>query len=107
MALTLAVAGDATIPREVTESAETRLALARARIDAGDYDAAAVVLAELAADDPSDWRVAWYNGLRDLAAGGPGARRSPRARSAPCTTNCPASSRPSSRWPSPPKPRAT
>jgi len=71
-ALTLAVEGDATIPREVTESAETRLALARARIDAGDYDAAAVVLADLAAADPSDWRVAWYNGLRDLAARGPG-----------------------------------
>jgi serine/threonine-protein kinase PknG len=71
VALTLTVAGDATIPREVTESAETRLALARARIDAGDYDAAAVVLAELAADDPSDWRVAWYNGLRDLATRGP------------------------------------
>jgi serine/threonine-protein kinase PknG len=69
-ALTLAVAGDPTIPREVTESAETRLALARARIDAGDHDAAAVVLADLAAADPSDWRVAWYNGLRDLAARG-------------------------------------
>jgi serine/threonine-protein kinase PknG len=72
VALTLAVGGDPTIPREVTESAETRLALARARIDVGDYDAAAVVLADLAADDPSDWRVAWYNGLRDLAARGPG-----------------------------------
>jgi serine/threonine-protein kinase PknG len=72
VALTLAVEGDPTIPREVTESAETRLALARARIDVGDYDAAAVVLADLAAGDPSDWRVAWYNGLRDLAAGGPG-----------------------------------
>jgi serine/threonine-protein kinase PknG len=72
VALTLAVAGDATIPREVTESAETRLALARARIDAGDYDAAAIVLTDLGADDPSDWRVAWYNGLRDLAARGPG-----------------------------------
>jgi serine/threonine-protein kinase PknG len=46
--VTLAVSGDATIPREVTESAETRLALARARIDVGDYDAAAVVLADLA-----------------------------------------------------------
>jgi serine/threonine-protein kinase PknG len=68
--LTLAVAGDPTIPHEVTESAETRLALARAGIDAGDYDAAAVILAELAADDPSDWRVAWYNGLRDLASRG-------------------------------------
>ena len=72
VALTLAVEGDASIPREVTESAETRLALARARIDAGDYDAAAVVLAGLAADDPSDWRVAWHSGLRDLAARGPG-----------------------------------
>ena len=72
VALTLAVEGDPTIPREVTESAETRLALARARIDAGDYDAAAVVLADLAADDPSDWRVAWYTGLRDLAARAPG-----------------------------------
>jgi serine/threonine-protein kinase PknG len=72
VALTLAVSGDATIPHEVTESAETRLALARARIDVGDYDAAAAVLADLAADDPLDWRVAWYNGLRDLAAPGPG-----------------------------------
>jgi serine/threonine-protein kinase PknG len=71
VALTLAVAGDPTIPREVTGSAETRLALARARIDAGDHDAAAVVLADLAAADPSDWRVAWYNGLRDLAVRGP------------------------------------
>jgi serine/threonine-protein kinase PknG len=66
VALTLAVEGDATIPSEVTESAETRLALARARIDVGEYDAAAVVLADLAAHDPSDWRVAWYNGLREL-----------------------------------------
>jgi serine/threonine-protein kinase PknG len=72
VALTLAVAGDPTIPREVTESAETRLALVRARIDVGDHQAAAAVLADLAADDPSDWRVAWYNGLRDLAAGEPG-----------------------------------
>ncbi len=72
VALTLAVAGDPTIPREVTESVETRLALARARIDVGDYEAATVVLADLVADDPSDWRVAWYNGLHDLAARGPG-----------------------------------
>ena len=83
VALTLAVAGDPTIPREVTESAETRLALARARIDVGDYQAAATVLADLAADDPSDWRVAWYNGLRDLAAGEPsGAQTAPGAFSA-------------------------
>jgi len=70
-ALTLAVAGDATVPQEVTGSAETRLALVRATIDAGDYDAAGVVLAELAADDPSDWRIAWYNGLRDLVTARP------------------------------------
>jgi serine/threonine-protein kinase PknG len=72
VALTMAVAGDPTIPREVTESAETRLALVRARIDLGDYQAAAVVLADLATVDPSDWRVAWYNGLRDVAAREPG-----------------------------------
>jgi serine/threonine-protein kinase PknG len=70
VALTLAVAGDATVPHEVTESAETRFALARARVDAADYDAAAVVLADLAANDPSDWRVAWYTGLRELASRG-------------------------------------
>jgi serine/threonine-protein kinase PknG len=69
VALTLAVAGDPTIPHEVTESAETRLALARARIDTGDYDAAAGVLADLAADDPADWRIAWYTGIRQLATG--------------------------------------
>jgi serine/threonine-protein kinase PknG len=75
VALTLAVSGDQTIPREVTESAETRLALARARMDVGEYEAAAVVLADLAADDPSDWRVAWYNGLRDLATRGSSGRQ--------------------------------
>ncbi len=72
VALTMAVAGDPTIPREVTESAETRLALVRARIDLGDYQAATAVLADLATVDPSDWRVAWYNGLRDVAAREPG-----------------------------------
>ena len=69
-ALTLAVSGDPSIPAPVTESAETRLALVRARIDAGDYDGAATLLADLdpgSAGDPSDWRLAWYRGLRDLA----------------------------------------
>ena len=65
-ALTQAVTGDPTVPQQVTESAETRLALVRARIDAGDYDAAAGLLADLAAEDPSDWRIAWYHGLRGL-----------------------------------------
>ena len=85
-ALTLAVAGDATIPREVTESPETHLALARARIDIGDYrgaTAALTTLADLATSDPSDWRIAWYNGLCDLAAAltaGPGAGGHDQAR---------------------------
>ena len=41
-----------------------------ARIDAGDYDAAAGLLADLdpyPAEDPSDWRIAWDHGLRGLA----------------------------------------
>jgi len=66
-ALTLAASGDPSVPQPVTESAETRLALVRARIDVADYDGAASLLAELAAEDPSDWRVAWYHGLRSLA----------------------------------------
>jgi serine/threonine-protein kinase PknG len=66
-ALTQAVTGDPAVAQQVTESAETRLALVRARIDAGDYDAAAGLLADLAAEDPSDWRIAWYHGLRGLA----------------------------------------
>ena len=68
-ALSLAVAGDPTVPRPVTESAETRLALVQARIDTGDYAAVAPLLADLAADDPADWRIAWYHGLRGVAAG--------------------------------------
>ena len=71
-ALSRAVSGDATVPAEVAGSAETRLALARAQLDVGDYDAAGITLAELAAEDPSDWRIAWTDGLRRLAAGGVG-----------------------------------
>jgi serine/threonine-protein kinase PknG len=68
-AMSRAVSGDATVPSEVATSAETRLALARALLDVGDYDGAGVTLAELAADDPSDWRIAWTDGLRRLAVG--------------------------------------
>jgi serine/threonine-protein kinase PknG len=68
-ALASAVASDATVPRPVAESPETRLALARAQIDVGDLSGAGGVLAELAVSDPGDWRVAWHNGLRELAAG--------------------------------------
>ncbi len=69
-ALTQAVAGDPAVPQQVTESAETRLALVRAWIDAGDYDAAAGLLADMATEDPSDWRIAWYHGLHALALAG-------------------------------------
>ena len=71
-ALSRAVSGDVTVPAEVARSAETRLALARAQLDVGDYDAAGITLAELAAEDPSDWRIAWTDGLRALAVGGAG-----------------------------------
>jgi serine/threonine-protein kinase PknG len=68
-ALSRAVSGDPTVPSEVATSAETRLALARAMLDTGDLDGAGLRLAELAADDPSDWRIAWTVGLRQLALG--------------------------------------
>jgi serine/threonine-protein kinase PknG len=68
-ALFSAVAGDAGVPKDVAESPETWLALARARIDAGDLAGAAETLRELAASDPGDWRIAWHDGLRELAAG--------------------------------------
>ena len=70
-ALRAAVAGGAGVPPAVAASSETRMALVRALITAGDPDGAAVYLAELAAADPSDWRIAWYTGLRDLAAARP------------------------------------
>jgi serine/threonine-protein kinase PknG len=59
------------VPPEVTGSPETRLALVRALVAVGDVDGAAVRLAEFAAVDPADWRVAWYTGLRELAAAHP------------------------------------
>jgi serine/threonine-protein kinase PknG len=74
-ALSRAVSGDPTVPSEVATSAETRLALARAMLDTGDLDGARVRLAELPADDPSDWRVAWTVGLRQLALGDDDAAR--------------------------------
>jgi serine/threonine-protein kinase PknG len=72
-ALTAAISGDVSVPAEVAASAETRLALARALLDAGDYDGMAGPLADLAAGDPTDWRIAWTDGLRRLATGDPGA----------------------------------
>ena len=63
------------VPPTVAESPETKLALARALITAGDPHGAAAYLAELAAADPADWRIAWHNGLRELASGRPDAAR--------------------------------
>jgi serine/threonine-protein kinase PknG len=74
-ALSMAVSGDPTVPSEVAASAETRLALARAMLDVGDLDGAGLTLAELAADDPSDWRIVWTAGLRQLAVGDASAAR--------------------------------
>jgi serine/threonine-protein kinase PknG len=68
-ALAGAVSGHANVPAEVATSAETRLALARAQLDIGDDKGAGVTLAELAAEDPTDWRIAWTDGLRRLATG--------------------------------------
>jgi len=65
-ALVGAGSGDAAVPAEVATSAERRLALARAQLDVGDYAAAGHTLADLAAEDPSDWRIAWTDGLRRL-----------------------------------------
>src|SRR5581483_7510103 len=70
-ALSGAVAGAAAVPPEVARSAETRLALARSLLDAGEAEQAGRVLADLAAEDPIDWRIAWYDGLRLLLAGNP------------------------------------
>jgi serine/threonine-protein kinase PknG len=69
-ALRGAVAGDASIPPEVSGSPETRLALVRALIAAGELTAAQACLAELPAGQ-ADWRATWYGGLCELAAGRP------------------------------------
>ena len=73
--LSTAVAGDQGTPQAVAQSAETRLALARSRIVTDDLAGAGTVLADLAAEDPADWRIAWYHGLRELAGGNPAGAR--------------------------------
>ena len=71
-ALLGAVTGDAGVPPAVAGSQETRLALVRALIAAGQLDTARSYLAELsAAPGPVDWRVTWYAGLCELAAARP------------------------------------
>src|SRR6266487_2485267 len=73
--LSTAVAGDQGTPQAVAQSAETRQALARSRIVTDDLAGAGTVLADLAAEDPADWRIAWYHGLRELAGGNPAGAR--------------------------------
>jgi serine/threonine-protein kinase PknG len=65
-----AVAGDAGVSPEVAESPETRLALVRALIAAGELPAAQARLAELPVGQ-ADWRATWYGGLCALAGGRP------------------------------------
>ncbi|HEX6519664.1 MAG TPA: tetratricopeptide repeat protein [Streptosporangiaceae bacterium] len=74
-ALSGAVAGEGGVPPDVAASPETRLALARAMLDVGDAEGAGGILADLAAEDPGDWRIAWYDGLRRLLSGDPAAAR--------------------------------
>jgi serine/threonine-protein kinase PknG len=70
-----AVTGDAGLPPGVAESPETRLALARALISAGDLEAAKAALDELSSAGAGDWRAGWYTGLCELAGGRPAAAR--------------------------------
>jgi serine/threonine-protein kinase PknG len=79
--LSAAVAGEQGTPAAVAESAETMLALARARIVVGDLTGATVALANSQGED-ADWRTTWYQGLADLTSGN--ASRAAGAFSAVC-----------------------
>jgi serine/threonine-protein kinase PknG len=57
-------------------SAEVRLAIARAALEAGDDEAVAAATDELLAADPWDWRAVWLQGLAHLRRGDGGAARS-------------------------------
>jgi serine/threonine-protein kinase PknG len=74
-ALAAAIAGEQGTPPDVAESAETKYALARALIVVGHPADALPLLADVSATDPADWRVHWYQGLHDLAAGNTGSAR--------------------------------
>ncbi len=52
-------------------SRELRLRLVRAHLDAAQPDAACSALAELAAEDPDDWRLGWFRGVAALVAAVP------------------------------------
>jgi serine/threonine-protein kinase PknG len=74
-ALARAVVGEGGVPPDVAASPETRLALARAMLDVDDAEGVGSVLGHLAAEDPSDWRIAWYDGMRRLLGGDAAAAR--------------------------------
>ena len=69
------MAGEQGTPQAVAESAETRLALARARIVTGDLSGAGTVLADRGRDRPGRLADRLVQGLRDLAASSPGSAR--------------------------------
>jgi serine/threonine-protein kinase PknG len=75
--LQVAITGAAGAPGGVADGMEAYLALARARIAAGDAAGAGLVLNQLIGRGRSDWRVTWYQGLADILAG-----RLPEARTA-------------------------
>jgi serine/threonine-protein kinase PknG len=66
-----AVTGDGSVAPDVAQSAETRLALVRALIGTGDLGAARSALDEMSSAADGDWRVTWYSGICELAAGRP------------------------------------
>jgi serine/threonine-protein kinase PknG len=74
-ALSAAVAGQPGTPPAAAGSAETILALTRARIVMGDLAGAQAALTDFAASDAGDWRAVWYRGLLGLAGGNPGEAR--------------------------------
>lgn len=54
---------------------EVRLALARAALEAGDYDRLHATVAQILEQDPWEWRAAWMEGLGHLATGDAAAAR--------------------------------
>ncbi|GDY29548.1 serine/threonine-protein kinase [Gandjariella thermophila] len=54
---------------------EVRLRLVRALIERGEAPTALVELDDMAVTEPADWRLAWYRGVAELAAGRPAAAR--------------------------------
>jgi len=69
--LEAAIASSSASVGGIADSVEVQLALARARVALADVAGARTVLDELSRKGMADWRVTWYQGLADLASGGP------------------------------------